>query len=72
MTTSQLATMKQIIEAKKNESLVKITIVGNLEYTGVIRATPRNHLKMIKENGQEVFIWLASVIKFEVLDHKGN
>ena len=65
-------TMKQIIEAKKNESLVKVNIIGDLEYIGVIRATPRNHLKMIQENGQEVFIWLASVIKFEVLENQGN
>jgi len=70
--STQSISMMDIIEAKKNESLVKVTIIGNLEYTGVIRATPRNHLKIILESGQEVFLWLASVVKFEVLDHKGN
>jgi hypothetical protein len=72
MESNKSVTMTQIMEAKKNESLVKIKIIGDLEYTGVIRATPRNHLKMIQESGQEVFLWLASVVEFEVLDHKGN
>ena len=60
---------KEIYQAKKSGITVRIKIIGDNEYIGVIESTPPNHLTLAQVGGGKVTLWVDSMIKFEALEN---
>ena len=63
---------KEIYQAKKNGITVRIKIIGDKEYIGVIESTPPNHLTLAQVDGSKVTLWVASIVEFEALEKINN
>lgn len=63
---------KEIYQAKKNGITVRIKIIGDREYIGVIESTLPNHLILAQVNGGKVTLWVSSIIEFEALENVVN
>ena len=63
---------KEIYEAKKSGITVRIKIIGDNEYIGVIENTPPNHLTLSQVDGGKVTLWVDSIIEFEALEKTIN
>ena len=59
---------KAIYAAKQNKTTVKITIIGNHEYTGVITDRIKNNLKLTQSDGTEKILIEDSIIAFHALE----
>ncbi|WP_192485230.1 MULTISPECIES: hypothetical protein [Cysteiniphilum] len=63
---------KEIYQAKKSGITVRIKIIGDNEYIGVIESTPPNHVTLAQVGSGKVTLWVDSIIEFEALEKINN